>query len=74
MQQFRYELHFDADAHIEINDLFAPGDHDALAFFNDLFLQLHHENAQHPNLIVLRRRDTEEELARYTTHFDAVVT
>jgi hypothetical protein len=73
MQQFRYELHFESQAHIEINDLFAESDHVAQEFFNNLFLQLHFENTQQPSLIVLRRRETDEELARYATHFDAVV-
>jgi hypothetical protein len=72
MQQFLYELHFEPDAHVEINDLFAANNHDALAFFGSYFLQLHDENTQHPNVIVLRTRDEGEELARYTTHFDAV--
>jgi len=74
MQQFLYELHFESDAHVEINDLFAANHHDALAFFDNLFLELHVENTQHPSVLVLRERDTGDELARYTTHFDAVAT
>lgn len=72
MQQFFYELHFESDAHVEINGLFAANHHDALAFFDNFFLGLHVENTQHPSVIVLRERDTGDELARYTTHFDAV--
>lgn len=74
MQQFVYELHSESDAHREVNDLFAANDNDALAFFSNFFLELHRENTQHPSVIVLRRRETDEELARYTTHFDAVAT
>jgi hypothetical protein len=72
MQQFLYELHFESEAHIEINDLFAADDHVALSFFSDFFMTLHQENTQHPSVVVLRRRETGEEMARYTTHFDVV--
>jgi hypothetical protein len=72
MQQFSYELHFESDAHIEINTLFAENLIIAMEFFDGLYLELHRDNTRHPNLIRLLDQDREEELALYATHFDAL--
>jgi hypothetical protein len=72
MQQYSYELHFESDAHIEINTLFAENLIIAMEFFDGLYLELHRDNTRHPNLIRLLDQDDEEELALYATHFDAL--
>ena len=72
MQQYSYELHFESDAHIEINTLFAENLIIAMEFFDGLYLELHRDNTRHPNLIRLLDQDGEEELALYATHFDAL--
>ena len=72
MQQYSYELHFESDAHIEINTLFAENLIIAMEFFDGLYLELHRDNTRHPNPIRLLDQDGEEELALYATHFDAL--
>jgi hypothetical protein len=72
LQQYSYELHFESDAHIEINTLFAENLIIAMEFFDGLYLELHRDNTRHPNLIRLLDQDGEEELALYATHFDAL--
>lgn len=72
MQQYSYELHFESDAHIEINTLFAETLTIAMDFFDGLYLELHRDNTRHPNTIRLLDQAGEEELALYSTHFDAV--
>jgi hypothetical protein len=72
MQQYSYELHFESDAHIEINTLFAENLIIAMEFFDGLYLELHRDNTRHPDLIRLLDQDGEEELAVYATHFDAL--
>jgi hypothetical protein len=72
MQQYSYELHFELDAHIEINTLFAENLIIAMEFFDGLYLELHRDNTRHPNLIRLLDQDGEEELALYATHFDSL--
>jgi hypothetical protein len=73
MERFYFELIFDGGSHIEINALFAPTLTIAMEFFDDLYLELHRENTQHPSAIRLRPRDSDEELALYAMHCDAVV-
>lgn len=72
MQQYSYELHFESDAHIEINTLFAENLTIAMEFFDGLYLELHRDNTRHPDTLRLLDQAGEEELARYTTHFDAL--
>ena len=72
MQQYSYELHFESDAHIETNTLFAENLTIAMEFFDGLYLELHRDNTRHPNLIRLLDQGGEEELAVYATHFDAL--
>ena len=72
MQQYSYELHFESDAHIEINTLFADNLTIAMDFFDGLYLELHRDNTRHPSTIRLLDQAGEEELALYATHFDAL--
>jgi hypothetical protein len=72
MQQYSFELYFESEARIEINTLFAENLTIAMDFFDGLYLELHRDNIRHPNIIRLLDQAGEEELARYTTHFDAL--
>ena len=72
MEEFHYEYVFDSDHLIEVNTLFSPSLEIALQWFDDTFLQLHADLKTQPDLIRLRKKDSDETIAEFATHFDAV--
>lgn len=72
MEFFRYDLIYEHSGVVEINELIAEDVESACGFFDTLFLDLHAENTDRPEQIRLRRRDSDEPVAHFAMHFDAV--
>jgi len=72
MEFFHYDLIYPDTGEMEINALFAENVDVAVDFFDRLFLELHQEREHLPAQIRLRHRDSEETLATYDMHADAV--
>lgn len=70
MEQFHYELMFDEQNHCEQNTLFAETLAVAIAYFDEVYLQLHLEGLQKPDSLILRNALDGEEIARYEMHCD----
>jgi hypothetical protein len=72
MQRFLYDIVYEAQGVVDINELFAENSESALQFFDRLFLELHRDGAHQASEIRLRTRGEEREIARYALHWDAV--
>jgi hypothetical protein len=72
MQRFLYDIVYEAQGVVEINELFAEDTESALLFFDRLFLELHSDVAHQASEIRLRTRGEEREITRYALHWDAV--
>ena len=74
MEIFYYELFFEEEGLMILNVLFSESRENALEFFDEYFLELHNTREETPTWIRLFTKDESEELARFTMHFDALVT
>lgn len=72
LEFFRYDFIYEQRGVVEINELITEDLDSACGFFDTLFLELHADNTDRPEQIRLRRRNSDEPVAHYAMHFDAV--
>jgi len=72
MEIFHYDLIYPDKGEMEINALFAENVDVAVDFFDRLFLELHQEREHLPAQIRLRHPDSDDALATYDMHADAL--
>lgn len=72
MQTFTVEIEYLEIGEVEENALFAESLADALDYLDQQYLTYHFEKKDRPSALVLKERESGEELARLETHFDAV--
>jgi len=72
MEEFHYDFVYHDQQLIEINTLFAPSLEVALGWLDETYLTVHAEAESKPDLIRLRKKDSDDTIAEFATHFDAV--